>query len=165
MKDVQAFIAFNKAAYTVFKAIAKDIESQQVTWQLKAAEAGVLPGDYRPFIVAYVAETAFEAGPLKDRGDGKPETNDEFLARVTPRPSQRGGLTFVKDSTEDSRVKRILSVLNGTAAIKAEKRKEAAKAGKAEKAEKAGDPLTVALEAFAALSAAQRKAFLAVVAK
>lgn len=40
-----------------------------------------------------------------------------------------------------------------------------AKAGKAGRTEKAGDPLTVALEAFAALSAAQRKAFLAVVAK
>ncbi len=36
---------------------------------------------------------------------------------------------------------------------------------KAGKTEKAADPLTTALEAFAALSAAQRKAFLAVVVK
>jgi hypothetical protein len=139
MTNTNAFIAVNSKAYLAFKPIAAGIEARHQDLLESLAAAGILPQDYRAFTVAYVAETS----------------------KVEPHESKFGGLTFTKYSKESNRVTYVMAVLTGAAEVKAEARK-AAKAGKVEKA---GDPLTVALEAFAALSAAQRKAFLAVVAK
>lgn len=138
MTNTNAFRTANAKSYAAFKPIAAGIEARHQSMLESLAAAGILPQDYRAFTVAYVAETS----------------------GVEPHESKFGGLTFTKYSKESNRVTYVMQVLTGVAEAKAEARK--AKAGKAEKA---GDPLTTALEAFAALSAAQRKAFLAVVAK
>ena len=141
MSNTSAFRAFNAKAYKAFHAIATGIEHSHQAMLESLASAGILPGDYRAYCVAYVAETS----------------------GVEPHEGKFGGLTFTKDSKEYSRVKYLMAVLTGAAEQKAEERK--AKAAKAKAGKTEGDPLTVALEAFAALSAAQKKAFLAVVAK
>lgn len=90
------FLNINAKAYTVFAKIAKQVETKSLEWQLTLAAAGILPGDYRPFAIAYVAETS----------------------GVKPTMGQRG-LTFTKDGTEYSRVKYIVDTLTGAAQEKA----------------------------------------------
>jgi len=120
------FLTINAKAYTVFAKIAKHIEAKSLGWQLTLASAGILPGDYRPFAIAYVAE-----------------------AGVAPTMGQRG-LTFQKDSKEDSRVKYLVAVLTGAAQEKA-----------AARSLSAVSDLDKALKAFGKLSAADKKAFMA----
>ena len=119
------FTTINAKAFAAFSIIAKQVESKNLDWQLALAAAGILPGDYRPFAVAYVSETS----------------------GVDPTMGQRG-LTFTKDSKEDSRVKYLVAVLTGAAQEKA-----------AARSLSAVSDLDKALKAFAKLSAADKAAF------
>jgi len=122
-----SLITINASAYNVFAKIAKQVEDKNLEWQLTLAAAGILPGDYRPFAIAYVEETSGVAATMGQRG-----------------------LTFTKDSKEDSRVKYLVSVLTGAAEAKA-----------AARSLSAVSDLDKALKAFAKLSAADKKAFMA----
>jgi len=64
----------------------------------------------------------------------------------------RGAWTFAKDSSEHSRVKYLCAVVSGAAARKAGARKSAKV-----------DPVGVLLKGYKALSAAQKKAFMAAI--
>ena len=121
------FITINAKAFKAFAIVAARIEGKNLDDQMALAAAGILPSDYRTFAIAYVAETS----------------------KVAPTMGQRG-LTFTKDSKEDSRVKYLVSVLNGAAQEKATAR-SLSKVSELDKA----------LKAFAKLSAADKKAFMA----
>ena len=120
------FLTINAKAFAVFAKIAKQVEDKNLEWQLTLAAAGILPQDYRPFAIAYVAETSGVAATMGQRG-----------------------LTFTKDSKEDSRVKYLVSVLNGAAQEKA-----------AARSLSAVSDLDKALKAYAKLSAADKAAFM-----
>ena len=90
------FITINARAYKAFSIIAARIENRNLDEQMALASAGILPQDYRTFAIAYVAETSGVAATMGQRG-----------------------LTFKKDSTEDSRVKYLVAVLTGAAQEKA----------------------------------------------
>ena len=90
------FIEINAEAFAVFTKVAQAIEGRNLDDQMTLAAAGILPQDYRPFAIEYVAKTS----------------------GIAPTMGQRG-LTFTKDSTEDARVKYLVAVLNGSAARKA----------------------------------------------
>ena len=121
------FITINASAYKAFAIIAARIEGKNLDDQMALASAGILPQDYRTFAIAYVAETS----------------------KVAPTMGQRG-LTFTKDSKEDSRVKYLVSVLNGAAQEKA-----------AARSLSAVSDLDKALKAYTKLSAADKAAFMA----
>lgn len=120
------FITINAKAFKAFSIVAARIENRNLDEQLTLASAGILPQDYRTFAIAYVAETS----------------------KVAPTMGQRG-LTFKKDSKEDSRVKYLVAVLNGSAADKA-----------AARSLSAVSDLDKALKAYAKLSAADKAAFM-----
>ena len=122
-----SFITINAKAYTVFAIVAARIEGKNLDDQMALAAAGILPSDYRPFAIEYVAKTS----------------------GIAPTMGQRG-LTFTKDSKEDSRVKYLVSVLNGAAQEKA-----------AARSLSAVSDLDKALKAYTKLSAADKKAFMA----
>jgi hypothetical protein len=134
-----SFITINAKAYTVFAKIAKQVEAKNLDWQLTLAAAGILPGDYRPFAIAYVSETSGTVNPVTGVREGV----------VEPTMGQRG-LTFTKDSKEDSRVKYLVAVLSGAAQAKA-----------AARSLSAVSDLDKVLKAFSKLSAADKKAFMA----
>ena len=90
------FITINAKAFKAFSIVAKQVEDKNLEWQLTLAAAGILPQDYRPFAVAYVASTS----------------------TVKPYLGQKG-LCFKKDSKEDNRVGYIVDTLRGTAQAKA----------------------------------------------
>lgn len=121
------FININAKAFATFSKVALAIEGRNLQDQETLAKAGILPQDYRTFAIAYVAETS----------------------GVAPTTGQRG-LTFTKDSKEDSRVKYLVSVLNGSAQEKASARSLATVS-----------ELDKVLKAFAKLSAADKAAFMA----
>ena len=121
------FLTINAKAFKAFAIVAKQVETKSLEWQLTLAAAGILPSDYRPFAVAYVASTS----------------------TVKPYMGQRG-LCFKKDSNEDSRVGNIVDTLRGVAQAKATAR-SLSKVSELDKA----------LKAFAKLSAADKKAFMA----
>jgi len=121
-----AFTTINAKAFKAFSIVAARIEGKNLDDQMTLASAGILPGDYRPFAVAYVAETS----------------------KVKPTMGQRG-LTFKKDSKEDSRVKYLVAVLNGAAQEKA-----------AARSLSAVSELDKVLKAYAKLSAADKAAFM-----
>lgn len=99
MKQVQQFIAANKAAYNAASKVFKAIESQDFASTL--AEAGITGNDVRVFATMYVAE---QSG-------------------VNPHPSQRGDtLVFRKDTSEYNRVKYLVDVATGVRAARAAKR-------------------------------------------
>ena len=131
------FITINAKAFKAFSIVAKQVEDQNLEWQLTLAAAGILPQDYRPFAVAYVAETSGTINPVTGVRENV----------VKPYMGQRG-LTFKKDSTEDNRVGYIVDTLRGTAQAKA-----------AARSLSAVSDLDKALKAFAKLSAADKKAF------
>jgi hypothetical protein len=120
------FITINAPAYKAFAIVAARIEGRNLDEQLTLAAAGILPQDYRTFAIAYVAETS----------------------KVAPTMGQRG-LTFTKDSKEDSRVKYLVAVLSGAAQEKA-----------AARSLSAVSDLDKALKAYAKLSAADKAAFM-----
>ena len=121
------FTTINAKAFKAFSIVAKQVEDQNLEWQLTLAAAGILPSDYRTFAIAYVASTS----------------------TVKPYMGQRG-LTFKKDSKEDSRVKYLVAVLTGAAQEKA-----------AARSLSAVSDLDKVLKAFGKLSAADKKAFMA----
>ena len=121
------FLTINAKAFKAFSIVAARIESRNLDDQMALASAGILPQDYRTFAIAYVAETSGVAATMGQRG-----------------------LTFTKDSKEDSRVKYLVSVLNGAAQEKA-----------AARSLSAVSDLDKALKAFAKLSAADKAAFMA----
>jgi len=133
------FTTINAKAYTVFAKIAKQVEDKNLEWQLALAAAGILPGDYRPFAIEYVSATS---------GTVNPKTGVRENV-VKPYMGQRG-LTFKKDSKEDSRVGYIVDTLTGVAQAKA-----------AARSLSAVSDLDKALKAFAKLSAADKAAFMA----
>ena len=90
------FLTINAKAFKAFAIVAKQVETKSLEWQLTLAAAGILPSDYRPFAVAYVASTS----------------------TVKPYMGQRG-LCFKKDSNEDNRVGNIVDTLRGVAQAKA----------------------------------------------
>lgn len=125
---VKSFIAANATAYNTAAKVFKEIENASDTWADTLASAGIVGADIRPFAVAYVAS---QAGAAK------------------PYPSRKGGaLTFKKDSTEDSRVKYLVSVATGAAKAKAAKRSS----GKV-------DLVAKALALFAEMTPAQKRSF------
>ncbi len=134
-----SFITINASAYKAFAIVAARIEGKNLDDQMTLAAAGILPGDYRPFAVAYVAETS---------GTVNPKTGVRENV-VEPYMGQRG-LCFKKGSTEDSRVKYIVDTLTGAAQEKA-----------AARSLSAVSDLDKALKAFAKLSAADKAAFMA----
>lgn len=124
---IMTFITINAKAYTVFAKLASAIEAKSFEWQMTLASAGILPGDYRPFAIAYVSETSGVVATMGQRG-----------------------LTFTKDSKEDSRVKYLVAVLSGAAQEKA-----------AARSLSAVSELDKVLKAYAKLSAADKAAFMA----
>ena len=120
------FTTINAKAFAAFSIVAARIESRNFNDQMTLASAGILPQDYRTFAIAYVAETSGVAATMGQRG-----------------------LTFKKDSTEDSRVKYLVAVLNGSAQEKA-----------AARSLSAVSDLDKALKAYAKLSAADKAAFM-----
>lgn len=121
------FTTINAKAFAAFSIIAARIENRNLDDQMTLASAGILPQDYRTFAIAYVAETS----------------------KVAPTMGQRG-LTFTKDSKEDSRVKYLVAVLNGNAADKA-----------AARSLSTVSELDKVLKAFGKLSVADKKTFMA----
>ena len=90
MKQIDAFIATNGAAYRKASAVFKAIESNDFAETL--ASAGIVGYDIRVFATIYVAK----------------------VTGVNPHPSQRGGaLVFTKDSAEYNRVKYLADVAMG----------------------------------------------------
>jgi hypothetical protein len=124
-----SFITINAVAFKAFSIVASAIEGRNLQDQETLAAAGILPGDYRPFAIQYVATSS----------------------GIAPTMGQRG-LTFVKDSAEDSRVKYLVSVLNGNAAHKA-----------AARSLSAVSDLDKVLKAYNKLSAADKAAFKAAI--
>jgi hypothetical protein len=122
-----SFITINASAYKAFAIVAARIEGKNLDDQMTLASAGILPQDYRTFAIAYVAETSGVAATMGQRG-----------------------LTFAKDSKEDSRVKYLVAVLSGAAQEKA-----------AARSLSVVSELDKALKAYAKLSAADKKAFMA----
>ena len=133
------FTTINAKAYTVFAKIAKQVEDKNLEWQLALAAAGILPGDYRPFAIEYVSATS---------GTVNPKTG--VRENVVKAYMGQRGLTFKKDSKEDSRVGYIVDTSTGVAQAKA-----------AARSLSAVSDLDKALKAFAKLSAADKKAFMA----
>ena len=88
--QLKAFIAANSAPYSKASKVFASIEGNNYTETL--ASAGIIGDDVRAFAVMYVAE---KSGAMPYKG-------------------KRGGLTFVKDTTEYNRVKYIVSVAQGT---------------------------------------------------
>jgi hypothetical protein len=121
-----SFITINAKAFAAFSIVAARIESRNLDDQMALASAGILPQDYRPFAIAYVSETS----------------------GVAPTMGQRG-LTFTKDSKEDSRVKYLVAVLSGATQEKA-----------AARSLSTVSELDKVLKAYAKLSAADKAAFM-----
>ena len=122
-----SFITINASAYKAFAIVAARIEGKNLDDQMTLASAGILPQDYRTFAIAYVSETSGVAATMGQRG-----------------------LTFTKDSKEDSRVKYLVAVLSGAAQEKA-----------AARSLSVVSELDKVLKAFGKLSAADKKAFMA----
>ena len=133
------FTTINASAYKAFAIVAARIEGKNLDDQMTLASAGILPQDYKPFAVAYVAETSGTVNPVTGVRENV----------VEPYMGQRG-LTFTKDSKEDSRVKYLVAVLTGAAQAKA-----------ATRSLSAVSDLDKVLKAFGKLSAADKKAFMA----
>ena len=134
-----SLITINARAYTAFAKIAKQIEAKNLDWQLTLASAGILPQDYRTFAIAYVEANSGTVNPVTGVRENV----------VAPHMGQRG-LTFTKDSKEDSRVKYLVAVLSGAAQEKA-----------ATRSLSTVSELDKVLKAYAKLSAADKKAFMA----
>ena len=126
IKHVQAFIALNTVAFTAAAKVFTQIEAQSYVWAESLAKAGIMGTDIRVYAIMWVAE---QSG-------------------IAPKDGQRG-LCFTKDSTEDSRVKYLVAVATGAAAVKAAKRKSS----------NATDPVEALLKKYAELTAAQKRAF------
>lgn len=129
---LEQFIATNAKAYAAASQVFKEIENASDKWAETLASAGIVGADVKPFAVAYVA-------------------SQEGAAQ--PHPSRKGGaLTFTKNTTEHSRVKYLVDVATGAAAVKAAKRKGAKSHGKV-------DPVAQLLEMYAELTGAQKRSF------
>jgi hypothetical protein len=133
-----SFITINASAYKAFAIVAARIESRNLDDQMAVASAGILPQDYRPFAIEYVSETS---------GTVNPKTGVRENV-IKPYMGQRG-LTFAKDSKEDSRVKYIVDTLTGAAQARA-----------AARSLSVVSELDKALKAFGKLSAADKAAFM-----
>ncbi len=92
-----SFISSNTSAYKAASSVFTQIEAKDFTQTL--AEAGILPQDIKTFAIVWVSE---QSG-------------------IAPKEGQRG-LAFEKDSREYNRVKYLVSVATGEAAVKAAKR-------------------------------------------
>jgi hypothetical protein len=124
---IQQFIANNANAFKVASQVFAQIEAQSDAWAETLASAGIVGADIRPFAVAYVASQKGAA---------------------QPHPSRNGGaLTFTKDTPEYSRVKYLVDVATGAAAVKAAKRSS----GKV-------DMVAKILKMYADLTPAQKRA-------
>ena len=134
-----SFITINASAYKAFAIVAARIEGKNLDDQMTLASAGILPQDYRTFAIAYVEATSGTVNPVTGVRENV----------VAPHMGQRG-LTFTKDGVEDSRVKYLVSVLNGAAQEKA-----------AARSLSAVSELDKVLKAFGKLSVADKKAFMA----
>jgi hypothetical protein len=129
-KTVQAFIALNTTAVAAASKVFAAIESQSDLWVEALAKAGIMGADIKVYAVIYVAE---QSGKM-------------------PKPSQRGGLTFDKGTTEYNRVEYLVRVASGAAAVKAANRSS----GKV-------DVVAKLLKAYADLTPAQKRAFKAAI--
>lgn len=125
-KHVQAFIALNKVAFTAAAKVFTQIEDQSDKWAEALASAGIMGPDIRVYAIMWVAE---QSG-------------------VAPKDGQRG-LTFTKDSAEYNRVKYLVDVATGKAAVKAAKRKSS----------NVADPVEALLKKYAELTPAQKRSF------
>ena len=128
INHVQAFIALNTTAVAAATKVFAAIESQSDVWAESLAKAGIVGPDIKVYAVIYVAEKS----------------------GVKPKPSQRGGLTFDKGTTEYNRVEYLVRVATGAAQVKAAKRS----AGKSEV-----DVVAKLLKAYAELTPAQKRSF------
>ena len=95
-----SFISTNATAYAAASKVFTQIEAKDFAQTL--AEAGILPQDVRTFAIVWVSE---QSG-------------------IAPKEGQRG-LAFEKDTREYNRVKYLVSVATGEAAVKAAKRPKA----------------------------------------
>jgi len=126
INHVQAFIALNTTAVAAASKVFAQIESDSDVWAEALAKAGIVGPDIKVYAVIYVAEKS----------------------GVKPKPGQRGGLTFVKGTTEYNRVEYLVKVATGAAQIKAAKRSS----GKV-------DLVAKLLKAYAELTPAQKRSF------
>ena len=130
-QHVNAFIAANQKAYAGAAKVFKRIEERDHALDLAAL--GITGSDIRVYATIYVAT---ETG-------------------VNPYPSQRGGaLTFKKDTSEYNRVKYLVDVATGVQAVRSVKRSSKSKSRQA-------DPVAKLVDAYAALTKAQQRKFLA----
>ena len=95
-----SFISTNATAYAAASSVFTQIESKDFTQTL--AEAGILPQDIKTFAIVWVSE---QSG-------------------IAPKEGQRG-LAFEKDTREYNRVKYLVQVATGEAAVRASKRANA----------------------------------------
>ena len=112
--------------------------NQGEAWQFALAGAGVIGKDVKPFAVVWASE--------ESQG-----------TKLAPKPQvfphvYRGEWVFETGSPEHARVKYLVAVVSGAAARKAGARKSAKV-----------DPVDAVLKAYKALTAAQKRAFIAAI--
>jgi hypothetical protein len=133
---ITSFISANATAYAAASKVFLAIESN--TFAETLAASGVIGSDVKVFATVWVSE--------ESKG-----------TKLAPKPQvfpheYRGTWVFAKDSAEHSRVKYLVAVISGAAARKAGARKSAKV-----------DPVEVLIKGYKALTAAQKKAFMAAI--
>ena len=140
-KDIAQFINTNAVAYAKASVVFLDMVRKGDAWEEALAGAGVIGKDVKPFAVVWASE--------ESKG-----------TKLAPKPQvfphvYRGEWTFKTGSPQQSRVKYLERLASGAAAKKAAARKNA-------KSPKV-DPVDAVLKAYKALTAAQKKAFMAAI--
>ena len=143
VRDIAAFISANSVAYAKASVIFRAMVNQGEAWQFALAGAGVIGKDVKPFAVVWASE--------ESQG-----------TKLAPKPQvfphvYRGEWVFETGSPEQSRVKYLCALASGAAAKKAAARK----AGERKSAKV--DPVDAILKAYKALTAAQKRAFIAAI--
>lgn len=140
-KDIAQFINNNAVAYAKASVIFLAMVRQGDAWMDALAGAGVIGKDVKPFAVVWASE--------ESKG-----------TKLAPKPQVfphvwRGEWTFKTGSPCQSRVKYLVGLASGAAAKKAAARKSP-------KSPKV-DPVDAMLKAYKALTAAQKKTFIAAI--
>ena len=140
-KEIAQFISNNSVAYNKAAVVFRAMLNQGDVWMDALAGAGVIGKDVKPFAVVWTSE--------ESKGTEK-NPKPQVFPHVW-----RGEWTFKTSSPEQSRAKYLCALASGEAARKAAARKNA-------KSPKT-DPVDAVLKAYKALTAAQKKAFIAAI--
>ena len=141
IRDIAAFISANSVAYAKASVIFLDMVRKGDAWAEALAGAGVIGKDVKPFAVVWTSE--------ESKGTEK-NPKPQVFPHVW-----RGEWAFKTSSPEQSRAKYLCALASGKAARKAAARKSP-------KSPKT-DPVDAMLKAYKALTAAQKKAFIAAI--